>query len=167
MQVSCTRRRSSSMRNATASWISWPLPFDQNCTGVVECECRKPLGLGGEKHLARGISGHLLPEHTCELTSSVIGCRLQRPPSQTIIEIVRAHAQMSHSLAILFNVSESQRDQSLFVIMIRFSKASVAHARATPALITSSPWRSISSRRLSTPPALVTPSMEPAAKIGS
>src|SRR5271157_3206469 len=32
-----------------------------------------------------------------------------------MIEIVRAHSQMSHSLAILFNVSEGQRNERLFV----------------------------------------------------
>src|SRR5208283_1361816 len=44
-----------------------------------------------------------------------MGGSLQSPLTQKMIEIVRPQSQMPHSLAILFHVSEGQRNQCLFV----------------------------------------------------
>jgi len=64
-------------------------------------------------------------------------------------------------------ITELERTRVSLVEMIPFSSASVAHARATPADMTSSPSLSTVSRSESTEKALVTWSIAPAAKIGS
>ncbi len=96
-----------------------------------------------------------------------MGRGLEGTLCQQTVEVIGPESQMPYRLFIGLVLAEFQREERSFSVTTPFSKASVAQARATPALMTSRPICSTTSMMSKTAKQSVTPSMEPVAKMGS